>query len=325
MLANCSGELPGSPLACQPISVETPDGLLIGGEDLAVLNADTVLVSAHNRRAPHSHPAGVYAVKIAPEDKTWTARPVLSLEADHMPKGFALSEDTSQLALIVRPISKPTQLALFRKSGADYAFDKWLVDANTWPKENRQADETYPCNMNDAAFASDDYVFFTDDRKACSLWQRAYQNVMGVASGRLMVMDPDGVVSDLLGSLAFANGVASIPGGSILFTETRGQRLQAIGDFGGRPLPAAPDNISFDAETQTAWIAAFPSLFRYALFQQGLLENTGSLLFAASEDGTRLFHTKDFSGATTAVKRGNTLILGGAFSEGLALCEISDA
>ncbi len=118
--------------------------------------------------------------------------------------------------------------------------------------------------VNNAAVAADGTIFFTDSSQRFPIPQWRADLVQRTRSGRLFRRSPDGKVSELLGGLEFANGVALARDESyVAVAETGARRLHRVwltGDragtselFGNR-LSGYPDNIALGSDG-LIWIA----------------------------------------------------------------------
>lgn len=118
--------------------------------------------------------------------------------------------------------------------------------------------------VNNAAVAADGTIYFTDSSQRFPIPQWRADLVQRTRSGRLFRRSPDGQVSELLGGLEFANGVALARDESyVAVAETGARRLHRVwltGDragtselFGAR-LSGYPDNIALGSDG-LIWIA----------------------------------------------------------------------
>jgi sugar lactone lactonase YvrE len=131
--------------------------------------------------------------------------------------------------------------------------------------------------VNNAAVADDGTIYFTDSSTRYRVPQWRADLVQRTRSGRLFRRDPDGGVTELLGGLEFANGVALARDESyVAVAETGTCRLHRVwltGDLAGRselfvdPLIGYPDNISLGSDG-LIWIAvASPKMAQLAKVQ----------------------------------------------------------
>jgi sugar lactone lactonase YvrE len=118
--------------------------------------------------------------------------------------------------------------------------------------------------VNNAAVARDGTIYFTDSSQRFPIPQWRADLVQRTRSGRLFRRSPDGEVTELLGGLEFANGVALAREESyVAVAETGACRLHRVwltGDragtselFGER-LSGYPDNIALGSDG-LVWIA----------------------------------------------------------------------
>ena len=118
--------------------------------------------------------------------------------------------------------------------------------------------------VNNAAVATDGTVYFSDSSQRFPIPEWRADIVQRTASGRLLRRAPDGGVTELLGGLEFANGVALAADGSwVAVAETgaaRVRRLWLTGERAGSAedlvtgLPGHPDNIALGSDG-LVWIA----------------------------------------------------------------------
>ena len=118
--------------------------------------------------------------------------------------------------------------------------------------------------VNNAAVADDGSIYFTDSSQRYPVPQWRADLVHRTRSGRLFRRAPDGAVSELLGGLAFANGVALARDQSfVAVAETGACRLHRVwltGERAGQaeifvdPLTGYPDNIALGSDGRI-WIA----------------------------------------------------------------------
>jgi sugar lactone lactonase YvrE len=118
--------------------------------------------------------------------------------------------------------------------------------------------------VNNAAVAPDGTVYFTDSSVDHLIPEWRADLIERSGSGRLFRRDPDGEVTELLGRLEFANGVALAADGSfVAVAETGARRVHRVwlrGDRAGRSdvlvdeLSGYPDNIATGSDG-LIWIA----------------------------------------------------------------------
>ena len=118
--------------------------------------------------------------------------------------------------------------------------------------------------VNNAAVATDGTVYFSDSSTRFPMPQWRADLIQRTRTGRLLRRTPDGVVTELLGGLEFANGVALAADGSyVAVAETGACRLQRVwltGERAGRSevfvdgLSGYPDNIALGSDG-LVWVA----------------------------------------------------------------------
>lgn len=117
---------------------------------------------------------------------------------------------------------------------------------------------------NNAAVAADGTVYFSDSSTRYRVPQWRRDLVRRTATGRLFRRTPDGEVTELLGGLEFANGVALAADGScVVVAETGACRLRRVWLTGAREgrsevflddLSGYPDNVSLGSDG-LIWVA----------------------------------------------------------------------
>jgi sugar lactone lactonase YvrE len=118
--------------------------------------------------------------------------------------------------------------------------------------------------VNNAAVADDGTVWFTDSSTRFSVPRWREDLVQRTRSGRLFRRDPDGALTQLLGDLEFANGVALAADGSfVAVAETGARRVRRVWLNGGRAgrsdvladdLWGYPDNLALGSDG-LIWVA----------------------------------------------------------------------
>lgn len=116
---------------------------------------------------------------------------------------------------------------------------------------------------NNACIAANGEIFFTESSQRWPLSEYSTDIVEATATGRLFKLGTDGSLTELLGGLAFANGVAlDADNNSVFVAETARYRIHRYwlaGDKEGTAeifrenLPGFPDNLSFS--NGTLWVA----------------------------------------------------------------------
>jgi sugar lactone lactonase YvrE len=118
--------------------------------------------------------------------------------------------------------------------------------------------------VNNAAVAADGTVYFSDSSTRFPMPRWRADLIQRTRTGRLFRRTPDGVVTELLGGLEFANGVALAADGSyVAVAETGACRLQRVWLTGARAgrsevfvdgLSGYPDNIALGSDG-LVWVA----------------------------------------------------------------------
>jgi sugar lactone lactonase YvrE len=112
--------------------------------------------------------------------------------------------------------------------------------------------------VNNAAVAADGTVYFSDSSQRFRIREWRADLIQRTATGRLLRRTPDGVVTELLGGLDFANGVALAADESwVAVAATGASRVRRIWLTGDRvgvaevlvgDLPGYPDNIALGGD-----------------------------------------------------------------------------
>jgi hypothetical protein len=326
LLAGCGEQPTGNPRFaledCRVARVTDFRGKAIAGiEDLAV-SGNFLILSAHDRLAMRRAKAGT----AVPEGGLWTlpldtlrqaapraARviPEGRIAGGLRPHGIAIHQD--RLAMVNRRI------------GADGRPDPVVLSFDLSGPEARLV-ETWRgpgfCALNDVAFWQGE-VLATLDRSRCP------SSILGEMlvpkeSGSLLLLGDTG--SRVLASgLAFANGVAVLPEGTIAVSETRGQRVR-LSDGREFAVPGHPDNLTVAANGRLI-IGVIPSLWRFGLHLLGHRETAPARVVAldpASGVVEWLFDDplgQLLPGITVAILADGRLIAGAVRAPGLLVCE----
>ncbi len=322
-LSACGAEpdtlAPEHPLdACERRLVVDPrlGRAISGAEDLALsTDGATLYVSAYDRLALEAAAktggdapeGGVFAVALdALLAGDVIGQPVLPLDA--LPGGLrphGVDVDGERLLAVVRPIG-------------DGAVMGGLVEMSLSGGQARRIDGPW-CAANDVAFTPEGAAV-TLDRETCP-GRGLLETVFGLPTGRVLGLDAEEIAS----GLAFANGVAALPGGRLAVAETRARRVRLLPGGEAFALPGAPDNLTVDAQGGLV-IAVQPDLIAFARYRYGRAEAAPSRIVALDPDGgavSMLFDDPDgavFSGATVGVAAGGALIVGSVRERGLLVC-----
>jgi sugar lactone lactonase YvrE len=118
--------------------------------------------------------------------------------------------------------------------------------------------------VNNAAVGADGSVYFSDSSRRFPVPRWRADLVQHTVSGRLFLRTPDGEVTEVLGGLDFANGVAlSSDGSYVVVAESGGRRLQRVwltGAHAGRSevfvegLRGTADNVTLGSDG-LVWVA----------------------------------------------------------------------
>lgn len=322
LIAGCSGPETSAPLACTAVQVVSPEGPLTGIEDISHGPGEHIIVSAYSRKSPQDWPAGLFHVAVSKGKTTWHAKPALVLGDGSWPHGFAWNSARETLAVIVRRDGAPPRLGLYKYGKDELRFERWLIDDAQWDQAF-----PYPCNMNDAAFLEDDALLLTNDRRRCGGFLGVVDTLAGKKDGSLLKVWMDGRVEEVARELYFPNGVAVRSDGQAVVVQTRALQVAQYPDGKVWDVQGAPDNIAVDAFSQGFWVAFFGSLPRYAAYQRGILPGSlgsGVAYISPGLTDVTYFQTLDFDGATSVMAASDVLILSGAFTDGVAVCDRPD-
>lgn len=289
-----------------------------GAEDLALsTDGRTVFISAHDRLAlekaaetgAEAPEGGVFAVALADLlEGDVVARPVLgpgALPGGFRPHGIDVSGD--RLLAVVRRI----------ENGAVVGG---LVEISLQSAHVRRLEGEW-CAANDVALLPGGAAA-TLDRATCP-GRGLLETVLGLRTGRVMRLDGEETVS----GLAFANGIAGLPGGGLAVAETRARRVRLLPTGEVFPLPGAPDNLTADAQGRLV-IAVQPDLIAFARYRYGRADAAPSRIVELDPDNGAVSILFDdpgggvFSGATVGLAAGDALILGSVRARGLLVCRM---
>lgn len=304
---------------CTRHSIRVTEDRLVGIEDMEALDAHTLILSAYNRRDINDSPKGLFALDIRSQGATWHAQRITAEADTLLPHGIALSKDKTSLYAVDRSARPYPQLVRYNLNKEQEAPDNKSIILSITAWKN---DFPFPCNLNDLAIREDGSVLFTNDRASCSWAGKVMDNIFARENGSVWNVAPNGDAALLAGGLAFPNGVAE-SGEAVLVAETRGASLYNVATGTPQPLAGAPDNITL-TDSGEIWIAAFPSLVRYALDRAGITgEGNGSLVIRAMP-APQAFALPDYSGATTALRLEDRLYISGAYTDTLLTCAVPD-
>jgi len=343
---------------CRSVTITDTDGeRVVGIEDLAIDRArGLAYLSAYDRRAVAEEletqagprtTGGIYVLDLAETigaEATVERLAVPQTDAEiARPHGIALNARPggSRLAAIDRHYE--------RREGRWHLTPR-LVQAKLSKNGRRVISaKARPlpqilCSPNDLTFVGKD-LLVTNDRGHCAGIARVWEDIIGGAGGRLVRLsetEAETVVMDI----PFANGVARMPAAPrrmrLVLAATRAGGLFFFpADVQDRParkastfleLDAAPDNITRSSDG-TLYVAAHPALPVYALFRSGLagVERAPSAVYAVSMEDTGRPQARKLvadpagsviSGATVAARFEDRLLIGAAYDDHLAVCDL---
>lgn len=319
-LAACSAPSGFPELDCTHRDVQVDGSSLVGIEDMAALIDGTLILSAYNRRDRDASPKGLFTLTPPRDDSPWGAKRVTAEGDALIPHGISLSPDETALYVVDRsPERSPSILRFNLQDSSQNSVTKDIVVSHdSWPRSL-----PYPCNLNDVLAEDDGTLTFTNDRASCSWLGKAVDNVFGRANGSLWSLSSDGGISLLAGGLEFPNGLAQ-SSDTIVVAQTRGQSIYDMESGTIQTLTGSPDNMTKSANGEI-WVAALPSLIRYALFRAGMIENAGGSLITRLSPTVATYNIPEHSGATTALRVAETLYISGAYTTGILTCAVPDA
>ena len=198
------------------------------------------------------------------------------------------------------------------------------------------------CAANNLTFVASDFnresaYYITRDHESCGLWRQKWDNVFKPKSSSLLRMPQDNSkLSIVPKNLSYANGVAHHPYSGVYTSETRKKRVSQQLRNGKIPrghsagnviLPGGPDNLTVTPQGDIL-AALHPNLIRFAAFRAGWGPRIKSRFAIIAPN--KSFNTYDIpadimSGATVALKVDNSVYLGGAFDDAIAVCSLPGA
>lgn len=325
-LAGCSAPQGIISVECTPIDVQVNGARLVGIEDMARKDANTLLLSAYNRDDEKASPKGLFELDLTQPDRPLKAKRVSPSVDPLTPHGMAYDAGDGQVYVIDRSVKPHPAIKRYDADNAQGSVPpETLLTKATWPLST-----PYPCNMNDLAINSDGGLLITNDRSACSTLGKWLDNIVGRANGTVVHLQRSGAVGIEQAELFFPNGVLELSSGDLLVAQTRAKALTGSAARRVISLPGAPDNLTHGIQGKDVWAALVPSLSRYALYRIGLrsalkssrMSRVSQLEGAAAVVQT--YETEDFIGATTALWAQQHLYLSGAYARGIAKCEVRD-
>lgn len=343
--------IPGEPALQVCRAVELVDDVtgekVVGAEDLDYdPETGTVFLSAYDRRAVAREidagkvatQGGIYAFRTASiAGKTrLSVRDVsrnIKGAQDFLPHGFAMAEQEEGLRLfVINRVYVPrtrekTQLMPFIEvldwDGAALNRAFTLYD-----------DEL--CHPNDIAVFGQRFLV-SNDRVGCAPESGSWRGLRGGSEGSVMEFGGS-AFSTAISPLGFPNGLAfpeiGMEVAAVTLTRDKALRLyrrsgHAWHPIGSEKLPAAPDNLTAD-EGGNLYVTGFPSLLDYYFYIKGWVGKSPSAAYRIDPETfeqTLLFKNEGslISGATTALRAGDYLILGAGWDDHIAVCEGMEA
>jgi hypothetical protein len=326
LVAGCGEEPAGTPRFaiedCRVARVTDFRGTAIAGiEDIAV-DGDFLLLSAHDRLAVRRAKAGT----AVPEGGLWTL-PLATLP-EAAPKAARVIPE-GRITGGLRPhgiaIDGKRLAVVNRRIGADGRVDPLVLSFDlSGPEAHLVESWRGPgfCALNDVAFWRGE-LLATLDRSRCST-SIFGEILVPPESGSLLLLGGTGT-RVLAGGLAFANGVAVLPEGTIAVAETRGRRVR-LSNGRAFTVPGHPDNLTVAANGRLI-VGVIPSLWRFGLHLLGYRETAPARVVAldpVSGAVEWLFDDPEgqlLPGLTVGLLADGRLVAGAVRAPGLLVCE----
>lgn len=326
LLAGCSGGPAATPRFgpedCRLAAVsDRASGAPIAGiEDLA-LAGDRLLLSAHDRLAVRRARPGA----AVPEGGLWSL-PLAALAAPAPRAHRILPEGAVAGGLRPHGIAvEGTRMAVVnRRIGPDGRVDPVVLELDLGSARARVAGILRGggfCALNDVAFWRGE-VLATRDRDRCPR-SLLGELLVPAASGSLVLLGDAGTRL-LADGLAFANGVAVLPDGTIAVAETRGRRVR-LSDGRTLAVPGHPDNLTVAADGRLV-VGVIPSLWRFGLHLLGWRERAPARVVALDPASGAVEWLHDdpegrlLPGITVGLLEDGMLVAGAVRAPGLLLC-----
>ena len=318
------------------LELEHDGDLIVGIEDMAYdQRKGQIYFSAYNRR--EGKPGGIYRLDAGYNNKDIRRLSLPQTNTKtYWPHGIHLSyqEDQTRLDVIER------DLRVKGRQKAQISQYRWNI---TEPKDikliSRIEDDLF-CSANNLSFSTSGSkprdIYITRDHFSCSSWQQKLDNVFKPKSSSLLRMrqDAEAKPTVIVKNLSYANGIAPHPYSGVYTSETRKKRVsqQLRGgkiprghSAGNVTLPGGPDNLTVTPQGDVL-AALHPNLIRFAAFRAGWGPRVKSRFAIISSD--KSVNTYDvpadiLSGATVALRVDESVYLGGAFDEAIAICKLT--
>ncbi len=349
-----------SPVAiasCHHVTIRDEHGhSVVGIEDMAIDHeAGRVYLSAYDRRQSLDGPkradrftGGILRFPLSllySDTREINAHTILAGSDDSPIRPHGIE-------LLIEPDNQRWLFVIDRSQGAGREGSTRLLTLGLYDDGENIAETVPPrtipalCNANNIAALSPENLYVTNDRGACSAFGRIVENVAGLKNSFMGHLDHD-TFQVAVSGLFYANGLERYSLSDnrqvLVVAETRGQALrfydfdQTNGSSVGElmawiDLKDGPDNI-MTGDDNALYIAALPNLFRYALFKTFNLRSAdpGSHIYRIwpSDDQSTLhwsmighIPSEILPGATVAAQTGEWMLLGSAYGEGIAQCQL---
>ncbi len=326
-LAGCGPEAAGPtrfvPADCRVVAVaDAETGTPIAGIEDLDRHGDALILSAHDRLALRRARPG----DAVPEGGLWRL-PLASL-GEPAPRATRILPEGS-IAGGLRPhgiaVRADRLAAVNRRIAPDGRVDPVILELDlAGPAPRVTGIQRGPgfCALNDVAFWQGE-LLATRDRSRCPAHILG-ELLVPAESGSLVSLGDAGART-LADGLAFANGVAVLPEGTIAVAETRARRVR-LSDGRMLAVPGHPDNLTV-AANGTLVVATLPSLWRFGLHLLGKRDRAPSRIVAldpASGEVEWLLDDPEgrlLPGLTVGLLADGLLVAGAVRAAGLLVCD----
>ncbi len=200
-------------------------------------------------------------------------------------------------------------------------------------------DEDLLISPNDLAPVGNNQFYVTNDHGSGNKQARLVENYLRLARSHILFFDGKKFVR-LPGTYGYANGIASSNDGSLIYMASPTDRTVYV--FERIPntnqlelvdeifVDSGPDNINVDADGNL-WVGAHPKLLTLAMHLQDSKRLSPSQVLRIRFDQNKkafaeeilLSRGDDLPASTSAVHKGNRLLVGAIFSNGFLDCQMT--